>query len=245
MKIISESKNLYLFSPYSENVFKIDEKNTGKILTINRDIQAANLISDSVLLFSKPNFIINLKDESFEPAITLSPPYADFNFNNFSSYQGSLYFLDSQKGAITKYNYLGNYSWDAPYLWLNKQVKNAADFRSMAVDGSVWILTKNNVIQRYYAGLLQENLNLDIFPEIKDITKIFTASYLPYLYLLEPLQKRIIILNKTGPTSLPEAGQVVRQFFSSQFDNLLDFTVSSNGRTIYLLNGLKIYKVDF
>ncbi len=245
LRITAETKNLYLFSPYSENVFKIDEKNTGKILTISKNIQAANSLSDSVLLFSKPNFIISLKDESFGPTIALGTPYPNFNFNTFSSYQSGLYFLDSQKGAIVKYNYLGNSSWEAPYLWLSKEVKNATDFRSIAVDGSVWILTKNNAVQRYYAGRLQEDLNLDIFPEIKDITKIFTTSQLPYLYLLEPLQKRIIVLAKSGPTSSPQAGQILYQFFSSQFDNLLDFTVSTNGRTIYLLNGFKIYQISF
>jgi len=67
------------------------------------------------------------------------------------------------------------------------------------------------------------------------LKKIFTSATLPYLYLLEPVQKRIIILDKKG--------QIVKQFQSQKFDNLLDFAISENGKTIYLLNGLKVYKI--
>ncbi|MDD2697140.1 MAG: hypothetical protein PHE52_03245, partial [Candidatus Pacebacteria bacterium] len=233
-KVISSDSNVYLFSPYAENVFKVDQEKKGELLEINRKFSSANLFGDSVLLFSKPDQLTILKDSRFSASTTLATPYSDFNFSNLSLFESNLYLLDNQKGAIIKYSYLYNSEWAFPQSWLSSAIKNATDFRSMAVDGSVWILTKNNEIQRYYAGRLQETLEIDVFPSPKLVSKIFTSARYSYLYLLEPAQKRIIVLNKSG--------ELIGQYQSEKFDNLLDFAVSEDGKTIYLLNGLKLYR---
>jgi len=122
-------------------------------------------------------------------------------------------------------------------VMVSQRRKKASGAKSLAVDGSVWLLAKNNSLSRYYTGRLQEEISLEIFPEPKEFKKIFTSATLPYLYLLEPVQKRIIILDKKG--------QIIKQFQSQKFDNLLDFAISEDGKTIYLLNGLKLYKINF
>jgi len=38
-------------------------------------------------------------------------------------------------------------------------------------------------------------------------------------------------------------GELVRQYQSEKFNNLLDFTVSQNGKIIYLLNAANVYKI--
>ena len=126
---------------------------------------------------------------------------------------------------------MSNFQWNKPEFWLKKSIVG----KSISVDGSVWILDKNS-ISKYYAGLIQEKIEPNIFPSPKEFSKIFTSS-LPYLYILEPVQKRIIILDK--------AGQIIKQFQSESFDNLLDFGVSESGKTIWLLNGMKVYRIEF
>jgi hypothetical protein len=233
-KMVYFKENLYFFSPYSHNVFEVNQKREGKILSINKKFNSAVSLTNSIVFFSKPDQLIIFKDNDFQETIILEPPYSDFNFNDLSSFQSNLYFLDKNSGKIIKYPYQGNLQWALPQLWLEN--KKAKDFRSLAVDGSIWILTKNNSIERYYSGYLQETLDLEIFPTLKLFSKLFTTAKLPYLYILEPVQKRIIILNKSG--------QIFQQYQSEKFDNLLDFTVSQDGKTIYLLNGLKVYRIS-
>lgn len=230
------SGDLYFFSPYSQNLFKVSEGGEGILIEKEQKFNLAALLSDSILFFSKPNQLVNFKDGQFSQTLSSEEPYPDFNFDDFSSYKANLYFLDKKSGEIIKYPYLGEFEWNSPQLWLNSQTKKATDAKSMAIDGSLWILGKDNSISRYYAGKYQETLELDLFPEPKDFSKIFTLSGLSYIYLLEPGQSRIIILNKSG--------QIIRQFQSEKFDNLLDFTVSENGKTIYLLNGLRVYQIN-
>ena len=106
----------------------------------------------------------------------------------------------------------------------------------MAIDGSIWIINKENKIDRYYVGKWQEILELNIFPEIEKPEKIYTSPALSYIYLLEPEKKRLIIIDK--------AGNIIKQFISEKFDNLKDFIVSENGKTIWLLNSSKVYQIN-
>jgi len=114
-------------------------------------------------------------------------------------------------------------------------VLHSIEAKSLTIDGFIWILNENNSFGQYYQGTLKKEVDLEVFPEPKDFRKIFTSPSLPYLYLLEPAQKRIVILEKDG--------EIIKQFQSQKFDNLLDFTVSEDGKTIYLLNGLKVYQI--
>jgi len=246
-KMVSDGENLYFFSPYSQNIAvgslqTKDKKFYSVPLDKGSGVNLAVSLADSILFFSKPNQLINFKDGQFGQTIYLGEPYPDFNFDDFSSYKSNLYFLDKKSGEITKYPHLGNFEWDSPQLWLNLQTKKAIGGKSIAVDGSIWVLNKDynpsaTHISRYYAGKYQETLKIDLFPEPKDFSKIFISPTLSYLYLLEPGQSRIIILNKSG--------QIIKQFRSEKFDNLLDFTPSEDGKTIYLLNGLKVYRITF
>lgn len=237
-KIIVSAENIYLFSPYSNNVFKLDKNKKENLLPIDKKFSFASNLDDSILLFSKPNQLTTLmlpgtpeeKEKFF--SFSLKDPYPDFNFNDFSSFKGNLYFLDEKAGKIIKYPYKGNLDWGEPEVWLNK----AENAKSIAVSGSIWVLKQDNSIDRYYAGALQEKLKIDIFPEPKYFTNIFINPLLPYLYILESSQKRIIILSRSG--------EIIKQFQSEKFDNLLDFSVSNDGKEVYLLNGLKVYRIE-
>jgi len=227
-KMVNLGKELYLFSPISENLFRINEKGEGTLITTNEKFNLAT-VSDNVILFEKPNKVIPLEEVPF--SLTLPSPESDFVDLDF--FKGNLYFLDGKTNEVLKYPFAESTEGTN---YLESNTKKITNGKSLAVDGSVWILNEDNEIYRYYGGKYQETLKLDTFPAIKNLEKIFASFSLPYLYILEPAEKRIIITTKTG--------QVVKQFRSDKFDNLKDFAVSGDGKTIYLLNGLKVYKVQ-
>ena len=230
-KLVFDGKNLYFFNVFAQNLFRLNKDGEGQLIPIDKKFNLAASFDDSILYFSKPDQLIIFKDEAQRgEIISLGTPYSDFNFDDFSAFKGSLYFFDKKAGQIVKYPYLSDFQWAKPELWLKK----SAVGKSIAVDGSIWVLEKN-AISKYYAGSLQAKIELDIFPPLKEFSKIFTSSQLPYLYILEPAQKRIIILTKTG--------EIAKQFQSEKFDNLKDFTISENGETIYLLNNQMVYEI--
>jgi len=157
----------------------------------------------------------------------------DFNPKAFSSYFSNLYFLNGCE--IIKYSHLSGTNWGSGKNWLNDKT-DCFDPKSITVDEFIFMLNSNNSISVYYSGLHKKTINLDIFPEIKNISFIKTKVNVSYLYLLEPTNNRVVIIDKEG--------NLIKQFQSDKFNNLIDFDISPSGKTIYLLNSNTIYKLS-
>ena len=230
---------LYFFSPYSQNLFEIDKNTKGQVIEIAKTFNLATVLDDSILFFSEPNQITALSRGGLYSTV-IEEPYESLRsessvFSGFAVYGKHLYFLDKNSGEIIRYPHLEDFKWGSPQMWLEEKEEKVIEAKSMAIDGSIWVLDKNNSLGRYYRGKLEEKINPEIFPVPKDFKKIFTSPALPYFYLLESVQERIVIIDKKG--------LIIKQFQSQKFDNLLDFAISEDGETIYLLNGLKVYQI--
>jgi hypothetical protein len=236
--ILSQGK-IYLFSPATPNIYQLDiNKKSGEFIQTDKKFSlAASLYNATVLFYLRPDSISSLNGAQLGGSTVLKNPYPDFYFDSLSVFGFNLYFLDNKKGEIVKYFFQEGQSEISGKLWLNDKAKKPIGAKSIAVDGSLWVLNNDNSVDKFYGGNFQETVQLKFFPYAEDFSKILAFEGLPYFYILEPIQKRVIILGK--------GGQVIKQFQSDKFDNLKDFTVSENGKTIYLLNGLKIYKVSF
>ncbi|MDD5145866.1 MAG: hypothetical protein PHF44_03430 [Candidatus Pacebacteria bacterium] len=235
-KIVSDNKNLYLFSPYSQNLFKISENKNGEIISYAEKLNSASLSDEAILFFIKPDKIYAFKDDTFFGQISLTLPASGSSFSDFTSFWENIYFLDKDRQEIIRYLSPISEGKDNPQIWLKDAIK-PKDAKSISVDGSVWVLDGNNSILKYHSGYFQEEINLNTFPKTKLFSKIYLSPILPYIYILEPAQNRIIIANK--------AGKVIKQFQSEKFDNLLDFSISEYGNIIWLLNGNTLFKVNF
>jgi len=191
-------------------------------------------LSGENLIFSPLNTISVLKSGQWQEK-NIDLPSFDFNLDLFSSYLSNLYFLDQETCKIVKYQNTGDLKWGPAKIWPKESEEACSNPKSITVDGSVWILNKNNSILRYYSGSLKETIKLDFFPYPENISIITTRPNLPYLYLLEPIKNRVIVIDKTG--------KLIQQFQSKKFDNLKEITVSPSGQAIYILNGSTIYKI--
>ena len=249
-KMVFFKDNLYLFSPISDNVYKLSLASEKNVLETRQRFNEAVSFDGQILFFQKPNLIFFLKNGDLvdelrssspftnaqvsEP-ISLSLPYPDFDPKTLAAYRSSLYFLDEKKGEIIKYPAPLTQNKNFPQTWLAKETKKAVGAKSIAIDGPIWILNKDNTISQYFGGNLKETITPDFFPEPENLSSI-TALY-ELFYVLEPAQKRIIVLTKTG--------DIIKQWQSEKFDNLKDFAVSEDGKTIWLLNGVKVYQINF
>ena len=238
-KIISLQGNLYFFSPAIQDLYQLNikDKKGDFIKTDQKFSLATPLENTSLLFYLRPDLLFPLKDNQLTENLILKIPYQDFYLNSFTSYKSNLYFLDSKSGEIVKFLFREGERELSGSLWLDSKTEKLVGAKSISVDGSLWVLNNDNSIHKLYAGKIQSTLKLDFFPYPKNISKILTSERLPYLYLLEPSQNRIVIIDKSGG--------VIKQFQSDKFDNLKDFSVSENGKIIYLLNGLKVYKISF
>lgn len=235
----NEEKANSLFKEAWKEILPLTEIETSlkpDVLSLKQSIEESLESLNKLEKIENPE-IINEPDPNLfsSPSSSLvDPPPFEFNFDLSASYLSNLYFLDKKTCQIIKYPYLTKSKWGAPKKWM-KDRGPCPEPKSMTVDGSVWILNKDNSLLRYYTGSLQETIALDFFPFLENITQIKTRPNLSYLYLLEPVKNRVVIIDKKG--------KIIKQFQSEKFDNLKDLDISQDGKTIYLLNDLEVYKI--
>ncbi len=232
-KIAVSAGNIYIYNSSNSLqriIIKTGEKET---IEISDDVKRLDSSSGAILAHSRPNKIYYSIKGEWQGKDLGAPSSYQTNFDLFASYLFNLYFIDKESCDITKYPYLTNFEWGPPKLWHEDLGKTCLDPISIAIDGSIWLLNQDNTITRYYTGEFQENIAFDIFPFPEEFTEIDIRNN---LYILEPKNNRIIILDKEG--------NIIKQFQSEQFDNLKSFALSENGKTIYLLNNTTIYKIE-
>ena len=231
------SSKFYFFNPSSSNVVVFDgEINTSETLNTGKNIKLGASSGNSLLFFAEPDTIISLNaaTEAVSQQQVDFPP--DAQFGGMEQYAGNLYFFDARSGDIFRSPIPQGESVTLK-RWLDPlSPKKPINARAMGIDGNVWILTEGNEIQRYFRGSYQESLNSDIFPAFQEIRSLKILPQLPYLYLLEPVRSRVVILNKSG--------EVLRQYMSPAFANVRDLAVSPDGQTLYLFDGAKLYRIS-
>ncbi len=231
-----EENFLFLSNPFSSNIYSFNlSKEEGEVLNFGKNIKMATFSSNSLLLFSEPNFLTQYFPGGEETKKFQLVPQMKLEFKSPATYNSNIYFLSPAKGEITKY-FLNNEENISGFDWLDSRTeKTPLKGRSMAIDGDIWILNDDFKIDRYYQGLFKKSLNINIFPLLENPTRLFASPNIPHLYILEPSNKRIIVMTKHG--------EIVKQYRSDEFNNLLDVTVSKDEKEIYLLNGLKVYRI--
>ncbi len=174
--------------------------------------------------FSSQIFVFDLQKEKGKTVSDLSIRKPDVHTAEFNK---NVYTLNPQEGTIAKN--------EDP--WMSEEsLKKPVDAKSMTIDGNIWILTQDNTLQRYFGGLWQEDVHPLVFPLLKNASMIKAFPGLPYLYILDPSESRVVLFTKSG--------DLVKQYRVGVQAPLLDFTVSPNGNTLYLLAGSRVLAIE-
>ena len=226
----------YFFGPSSSRISVFDSaEKTFQAIGAGKNIKFGTSVGNSLLLFGESNAMFTVDEQHTVIQSTVASFPADFQLGAMEQFAGSLYFLDSRTGEILKSRFLGNVP-GSPESWLDPlSSKKPINAQGMSIDGNIWILGAGKEISRYYKGSYQETLHITISPAFQGAVSLKTVAKLPYLYMLEPGEKRIVVLDKSGV--------LIQQYHSSAFAQTRDFAVSPDGQTIYLFDGVKLYRV--
>src|SRR3989344_5433937 len=236
-RMIQLGSKFYFFNSSSPNIAVFDgEVNASETLNTGKTIKLGTSSGNSLLFFAEPDTMVFLNATTDVVSQQQVAFPADAQFGGMEQYAGNLYFFDARSGDIFRSPIPQGESVTLKRWFDPLSPKKPINARAMGIDGNVWILTEENEIQRYFRGSYQESLNLDIVPAFCAVRSLKTTAQLPYLYLLEPAESRVVILSKSG--------QVLRQYMSPAFTNVRDFTVSPDGQTLYLFDGAKLYRIS-
>jgi len=152
------------------------------------------------------------------------------------SFSGNVYIVDTSNSKIYRYTgFDGGVAEKSE--WLTEGAEpDLSKIVSFAIDGSIWMVSSSGGVFKFSQG---NQVNYDasgVYPALVAPTQIYTNEDLEYLYVLEPSQKRVIVLTKEGG--------FVAQYISDSFEKTIDFGVSEIEKKLYLLTGSKIEAVD-
>ncbi len=146
-------------------------------------------------------------------------------------YAGNLYLLDRTKGELFKHEGSGT-TFKAGTVWLNDAgLLNKAN--NVAIDGNAYLITKDGEIVKLLKGTRQEFNYHQFSPQLGASSTIYTTKESKLLYILDPENKRVAILDKQG--------NIKDQYTSPKFDDLKTLVVTAQEDQIDVLNGKAIY----
>lgn len=194
-------------------------------------LSSFNKGNQSIIFNGSELLLWNFSSGIIGGAFSDSVPNRD-NARGLTAYNGRAYILDRGGKKVMRYT-VSDTAISAPTASLSNisEIANASD---MTIDGNIYIASGGTIL-KYNSGAKQE-FNLGV-SSLSDNTKIYTQSEFTNLYVLDPGNKRILILDKTGV--------VVQTLTSGQFNDLKDFSVDEAGKTIYVLNNNQLLKVSF
>ncbi len=165
--------------------------------------------------------------------LSVNLPSSLKQIDDLTFYLDKMYLLDKAANQIFRLTLNGN-NFTSPKNWLkdNAPVNQAV---SMAVDGYLYLLLDNGQIQRYASGNQRDFPKISLEPALTAPKEIYTDADAQYLYVLDPPNKRFIVLSKEG--------EVKNQYYSEKFNDLKDFIVQEKEKKVYLLNSNQVLVV--
>jgi len=234
--MLEMADKLYLYelgSGFLYEIDLIDYKSALVFLSSKDTFKLGAALDDRILLLTNPEKI-SVYDIVDDYNIYLLKPDLEntLYIKDMTNFGNDIFFLDAEKNAIWKYVLSGDILNGA--IWLSsKEFKNS---QSIAIDGNVFVSQENGVINEYSKGKKLQELKFDIFPSLTTAGKLFTRAGMKNLYILNSSNNRIISYNKKDG--------FIKQFVIPDLANLNDLWVEPAEKTIYLLNGLEVYKIE-
>jgi hypothetical protein len=146
-----------------------------------------------------------------------------------------LYVYDSTTHNIYSFNKtLRGYTGGA--AWITDATFPKDTIKSFAIDGSIYTLHTDGTIRELYKGTAAKFTMENITPSLSGATKIITNEDLKNLYILDPANKRVVVMSKTG--------QLIQQVMIDAAQQLRDITISSDESTLYALDGSRVLSVS-
>ena len=226
-------ENLYAAS--ADGIFKLDGSENPKKIETEKGLDSYNIKNynnDSLTFFNNEKVItFNIKNETLTTT-TINGYEAENGLISFTLYSTNLYLLDREKNEIKVQRKSGaNYGAGSNWFKETADLSKAQDFY---IDGSIYILNNDASILKYYIGQKQDYQASALEPLSPGFVKIIGTD--TKLYLLNPSEKRVAVLDKNS-------GALLNQYIFEDLANIDDFAIDEKNKTFYLLSANTLSKV--
>ncbi|MFH1598002.1 MAG: hypothetical protein ABIB97_02940 [Patescibacteria group bacterium] len=233
---------IYSFNPNNNSIYGYDLETKESDIVTNTTEEIGNLQMKAIP--SDNNYIVFYTNSDKIARFALadgSLVEREISFANqdkqvgyLESFAGRLYILDTKNNQIFRHNATAT-GYASGQSWITEEL-DLTDATSITIDGNIYVLKADGQIWKLTQGAKDEFTLGQFEPSLSNSTRIYTRSELDNIYVLDPENNRLVILDKKG--------LLINQYRSDQFDGLKDFVVTDDEATIYLLNKTKLFQIS-
>ncbi|MBU3999967.1 hypothetical protein KKG29_02190, partial [Patescibacteria group bacterium] len=243
------NKNLYSYNSQNNAIYRYSlTKKTSEIVAVSSQnighLKIAEVVSDKIVFYTDlPAIAVYdpAKNELKNSAIKFGADENDVI--DLGGFGNNIYLLNKTDNEIYKHSavlngFANGVKWLAPlktqFLTGLEKKEPLINPVSLAIDGNIYVL-QNGGILKFQRGYKKEFSSPSTLIPFEGATKLFTAADEKNIYVLDPRNKRVLIISKLG--------KIVKQIISEKFDNLIDLAVSPKEKELYLLNGTSVFEI--
>src|SRR3990172_7037430 len=181
-------------------------------------------ISNSDGIFELKDRLVKVVDKDWTGDVMIYP------------YAGNMYLLEEDTSMIWRFAGSSE-GFGSRKNWLASEVViDLNNSRSFIIDGSIWILCKNASILKFSLGNKQDFKSEGVYPEIKNPKTLFTDDQSEHLYILDPENSRVVVIDKEG--------KYKAQYISAETKSTTSIVVSEKEKKLILLAQEKLYSIE-
>jgi len=195
----------------------------------DKPAQTLYLLTSENKIFKAPLSEVDSSTDAISPE-KLNFSIADIGAPSLITfYANRLYVVDPIDKQIKKLDLLNN----SVSNWLSQEQSGLGAIVDLLIDGNIYLVSQDSVTQ-YFKGEKTDFSLSGLVPAPSTIIASHADIDDTYIYLLENVLKRIILLNPDGT--------LFKQFSAKELTNPANFTVNEPEREIYILDNHTIYR---
>jgi hypothetical protein len=140
------------------------------------------------------------------------------------TYNEALYVLTADGDQIVKMRARGD-GYEAGTAWVTSSTSSLTNARAITIDGDLYVLTTDRIL-KYRSGHEQGFSHETIDPDLSNPLAIWTDTESSYLYILDPGESRVIVMDKDG--------DLVTQYNADELSDAVGMIVQEDQRRILI-----------
>ena len=203
--------------------------NKTTLITSLRDEKTALFFTDNNTLYKYSSETGSIEKNSISFSDTNTYLKALLPYNN------RLYTLDTINNQIYRHDGIAS-GYGLGKEWMKTKNIDIKTGISIAIDGDLYLGKEQGEILKFTNGELQPFNISGLEPTLQNIAKIWTYSEDNYIYILDSVEKRLIVLNKEGILK--------NQYTSDQFEKPTDMIIEEKNKTAYVLDKGRVFQIE-
>lgn len=218
------------------NLLTKDGTATLKLPGGNKISSAVSLKDEKTALFlnDKKELYKYIADTNSFEKINISFPNNEGEIKALLPYNSRLYVLDTLNNQIYRHDAIAS-GYGLGKEWIKSQNVDIKNGISLTIDGDLFLIKNQGEILKFTNGELQSFAVSGLEPTLQTGVKIWTYSEDKYIYILDPKEKRLVVLNKDG--------SIKNQYTSDQFEKPTDMIIEEKNKTAYILDTGRVFQI--